>query len=86
MIAICWPQWGISSGPWGKDQGDAVRASRASAGGREVGGSLILSTLLLMVVFLWNALWRAFDAVMRKGTQAGNNIQMGPDRRGILEL
>ena len=28
--------------------------------GAEVGG-------LLMVVFLWNALWRPFDAVMRKG-------------------
>ena len=88
MTAICCPQWGVPSGPWGKDQGDAVRASRASTGAREVGGggSLILITLLLMVVFLWNALWRAFDAVMRKGTQAGNNIQMGPDRRGILEL
>ena len=86
MTAICCPQWGVSSEPWGKDQGDAVRASRASIGAREVGELLILITLLLMVVFLWNALWRAFDAVMRKGTQAGNNIQMGPDRRGILQL
>ena len=37
--------------------------------GAEVGGSLILITSLLMVVFLWNALWRPFGAVMRKGTQ-----------------
>ena len=86
MTAICCPQWGVSLGPWGKDQGDAVRASRASTGAGEVGGSPILIILLLMVVFLWNVLWRAFDAVMRKGTQAGSNIQMGPDRRGILEL
>ena len=40
-----------------------MRASRASAGA-EVGGSLILITVLLMVVFLWKALWRAFDAVV----------------------
>ena len=38
MTAICCPQWGVPSGPWGKDQGDAVRASRASTGAREVGG------------------------------------------------
>ena len=63
MTAICYPQGGVSSGPWGKDQGDAVRASRVSTGA-EVGGSLILITLLLMVVFLWKALWRAFDAVV----------------------
>ena len=35
--------------------------------GAVVGGSLILITLLLMVVFLWNTLWRPFGAVMRKG-------------------
>ena len=29
---------------------------------------------------------RAFGAVMRKGTQAGNNIQLGSDGRGFLEL
>ena len=45
-----------------------------------------LITLLLLVVFLWNALWRAFGAVMRKGTRAGNNIQLGSDGRGFLEL
>ena len=45
-----------------------MRARRASTGAGEVGGSLILITLLLMVVFLWNALRRAFGAVMRKGT------------------
>ena len=43
-----------------------MRASMASTGA-EVGGSLILITSLLMVVFLWNALWRPFGAVMRKG-------------------
>ena len=35
--------------------------------GAEVGGSLILITSLLMAVFLWNALWRPFGAVIRKG-------------------
>ena len=65
MTAICYPQWGVSPGPWEKDQSDAVRASRASTGA-EVGGSLILITLLLMVVFLWKALWTAFGAVVRK--------------------
>ena len=34
--------------------------------GAEVGGWLILITSLLMVVFLWNALWRPFD---EEGTQ-----------------
>ena len=43
-----------------------MRASRASTGA-ELGGSLILITLLLMVVFLWNAMWRPFGAMMRKG-------------------
>ena len=47
--------------------------------GAEVGG-------LLMVVFLWNALWRAFGTVMRKGTYAGNNIQLGSDGRGLLKI
>ena len=36
-----YPQWDVSSGPWKKDQADAVRASRTSIGA-EVGGSLIL--------------------------------------------
>ena len=62
-----------------------MRASRASTGA-EVGGSFILITLLLLVVFLWNVLWRAFGVVVRKGTPAGNNIQMGPDRRGLLKI
>ena len=62
-----------------------MRASRASTGA-EVGGSLILITLLLLVVFLWNALWRAFGAVMRKGTLAGNSIQLGSDGRAFLEI
>jgi hypothetical protein len=39
-----------------------------------------------MVVFLWNALWRAFGAVMRKGTQAGNNLQLGSDGRGFWKF
>jgi len=51
-----------------------------------VGGSFILITLLLLVVFLWNVLWRAFGVVVRKGTLAGNNIQIGPDRRGLLKI
>lgn len=63
-----------------------MRARRASTGAGEVGGSLILITLLLMVVFLWNALWRAFGAVMRKGTQAGNNLQLGSDGRGFWKF
>ena len=61
-----------------------MRASRASTGAGEVGGSLILITLLLMVVFLWNATWKAFAAVMRKETQLGNNIQMRSVGRGFL--
>ena len=62
-----------------------MRASRASTGA-EVGGSLILIIVLLLVVFLWNVLWRAFGAVMRKGTLAGNNIKLGSDGRGFLGL
>ena len=38
-----------------------------AATGPVVGGLLILITLLLMVVFLWNILWRPFGAVMTKG-------------------
>ena len=30
MTAICYPQWGVSSEPWEKDQGDAVRANSRS--------------------------------------------------------
>ena len=30
MTATCYPQWGVSSGPWKKDQGDAVRANSRS--------------------------------------------------------
>ena len=66
MTAICYPQWDVFPESKEKVQGDAVRASMASTGA-EVGGSLILITSLLMVVFLWNALWRPFGAVMRKG-------------------
>ena len=51
-----------------------------------MGGSLILIIVLLLVVFLWNVLWRAFGAVMRKGTLAGNSIQLGSDGRGSLEI
>lgn len=80
-----YPQWDVSSGPWEKDQGDAVRAIVGPSTGAEVGGSLLLIIVLLLVVFLWNALWRAF-AVMMKGTLAGNNIKLGSGWRGFWDF
>lgn len=71
--------------PEEKFRGDA-ESQQGLDWSREVSGSLILITLLLLVVFLWNALWRAFGAVMRRDTGRKLGIQLGSDGRGCLEI
>lgn len=49
------------------------------------GSTCIITVLLLMVVFLQTAFWRALAAAIQKITQVGNNSQVGFRGRGFLD-
>ena len=68
--------------PGGKTREMLCEPSR----GREMGGSTcIITVLLLMVVFLQTASWKALAAVMWKRTQVGNNSQLRFRGRGFQD-
>ena len=68
--------------PGGKTRETLCEPSR----GGEMGGSpCIITVLLLMVVFLQTASWRALAAVMWKRTRVGNNSQLRFRGRGFQD-
>ena len=68
--------------PGGKTREMLCEPSR----GGEMGGSpCIITVLLLMVVFLQTASWRALAAVIQKIMQVRSNSQVGFRGRGFLD-